>query len=223
MATHSSVLAWRIPGTLLSMGSHRVGHDWIDLAAAAYILSPLFLDFLPIWVTTEHCVEFPEPHSRFSLVIYFIHSIDTVYMSYPVSQFTPSPLSPLRSASDFYVSISALIRLIIEWNVCQPPTLTLCLYDNWDSQAWWNSLKIFIVTCRKCLNKEIRPRCLAHGPSPPPPSHFCLSNLQRTYLHTCTTCPAEARSPQTPCRHRPPWPGLGTQASLSSLQRMAWK
>ena len=32
MATHSSVLAWRIPGTggpggLLFMGSHRVGHD----------------------------------------------------------------------------------------------------------------------------------------------------------------------------------------------------
>ena len=40
MATHSSVLAWRIPGTeepggLLSMGSHRVGHDWCDLAVAA--------------------------------------------------------------------------------------------------------------------------------------------------------------------------------------------
>ena len=40
MATHSSVLAWKIPGTrepggLLSMGSHRVGHDWSDLAAAA--------------------------------------------------------------------------------------------------------------------------------------------------------------------------------------------
>ena len=39
MATHSSVLAWRIPGTgepggLLSMGSHRVGHDRSDLAAA---------------------------------------------------------------------------------------------------------------------------------------------------------------------------------------------
>ena len=38
MATHSSVLAWRIPGTgqlggLMSMGSHRVGHDWSDLAA----------------------------------------------------------------------------------------------------------------------------------------------------------------------------------------------
>ena len=40
MATHSSVLAWRIPGTgnpggLPSMGSHRVGHDWSDTAAAA--------------------------------------------------------------------------------------------------------------------------------------------------------------------------------------------
>ena len=40
MATHSSVLAWRIPGTgepggLPSMGSHRVGHDGSDLAAAA--------------------------------------------------------------------------------------------------------------------------------------------------------------------------------------------
>ena len=40
VATHSSVLAWRIPGMgepggLLSMGSHRVGHDWSDLAAAA--------------------------------------------------------------------------------------------------------------------------------------------------------------------------------------------
>ena len=38
MATHSSVLAWRIPeteepGGLPSMGSHRVGHDWSDLAA----------------------------------------------------------------------------------------------------------------------------------------------------------------------------------------------
>ena len=40
MATHSSVLAWRIPGIgepggLPSMGSHRVGHNGSDLAAAA--------------------------------------------------------------------------------------------------------------------------------------------------------------------------------------------
>ena len=40
MATHSSVFAWRSPGTgdpcgLLSLGSHRVGYDWRDLATAA--------------------------------------------------------------------------------------------------------------------------------------------------------------------------------------------
>ena len=62
MATHSSVLAWRIPGTgepggLPSMGSYRVGHDWSDLAAATYLtymhsLLPIFLLFpcyLRLW------------------------------------------------------------------------------------------------------------------------------------------------------------------------------
>ena len=43
MATHSRVLARRIPGTgepggLPSMGSHRVGRDWSDLAAAAAVI-----------------------------------------------------------------------------------------------------------------------------------------------------------------------------------------
>ena len=42
MATHSSVLAWRIPGTgepggLPSMGSHRVGHDWSDLVVVVWV------------------------------------------------------------------------------------------------------------------------------------------------------------------------------------------
>ena len=35
MATHSSVLGTGEPGGLPSMGSHTVGHDWSDLAAAA--------------------------------------------------------------------------------------------------------------------------------------------------------------------------------------------
>ena len=44
MAPHSSALAWRIPGTagepggLPSLGSHRVGHDCSDLAAAAAVV-----------------------------------------------------------------------------------------------------------------------------------------------------------------------------------------
>ena len=69
MTTHSSVLAWRIPGTgepswqdggLPSFGSHRVGHKWSNLAAAAARLSssfpslpPAFYDslFATVWVT----------------------------------------------------------------------------------------------------------------------------------------------------------------------------
>ena len=52
MATHSSVLAWRIPGTgepggLPSMGLHSVGHDWSDLAARQ-VRDLLFLLLLQI-------------------------------------------------------------------------------------------------------------------------------------------------------------------------------
>ena len=51
MATHSSVLAWRIPGTgepggLPSMGSHRVGHDWSNLAAAVPYIKQINKDLL---------------------------------------------------------------------------------------------------------------------------------------------------------------------------------
>ena len=57
MATHSSVLAWRIPGTaepsgLPSMGSHRVGYDWSDSAAAAYVHYTV--------VCTVHSIRIPD-------------------------------------------------------------------------------------------------------------------------------------------------------------------
>ena len=55
MATRSSVLAWRIPGTgepggLPSMESHRVGHDWSDLAAYCF---PQCLHYFR-WPPTVH-------------------------------------------------------------------------------------------------------------------------------------------------------------------------
>ena len=56
MAPHSSILAWRIPwmeepGRLPSVGSHRVGHDWSDLAAAA-----AWLIHVDIWQKpTQYC------------------------------------------------------------------------------------------------------------------------------------------------------------------------
>ena len=58
IATHSSVLAWRIPeteepGGLPSMGSHRVGHDWSDLAAAACYSIPLRLHDFSYYLFTD--------------------------------------------------------------------------------------------------------------------------------------------------------------------------
>ena len=69
MAMHSSVLAWRIPGTqepsgLPSMGSHRVGHDRSNLAAAVATAADLgkaidfhMLAFIMCYCTTFfHCL-----------------------------------------------------------------------------------------------------------------------------------------------------------------------
>ena len=74
MATHSSVLAWRIPGMeepvqLPSMGSHRVGHNWSDLAAATAKVSEAFLN-------SFHSFPFIELFSS-----YFHHSI--LQLTYP--------------------------------------------------------------------------------------------------------------------------------------------
>ena len=63
MAAHPSVFTWRIPwmekpGRLQSMGSHEVGHDCSDLAAAAAGITPhplaLFLVRLPKAHLTSH-------------------------------------------------------------------------------------------------------------------------------------------------------------------------
>ena len=67
MATHSSVLAWRIPGTggpggLSSLGSHRVGHDWSDLAAI-YLL-----------ICAKQC-------SRYFICIVLLLNLKTVFHS----------------------------------------------------------------------------------------------------------------------------------------------
>ena len=62
-------------------------------------ISPLFWISFPFRsVTTGQWVEFPELYHRFSLVIslviYFIHSISSVYTSIPISQFIPPPFPP---------------------------------------------------------------------------------------------------------------------------------
>ena len=70
MATHSSVLAWKLPwmeepGGLPSVGLHRVGHDWSDLAAAAAppgkSYSRCFCQGVLSFLTPKSC-QSPQPH-----------------------------------------------------------------------------------------------------------------------------------------------------------------
>ena len=63
MATHSSVLAWRIPGTgdpgeLPSMGSHRIGHEWSSSQGYGFSSSHVWiweLDYKESWVQKNWC------------------------------------------------------------------------------------------------------------------------------------------------------------------------
>ena len=76
MATHSSVLAWRIPGTgepagLPSVGLHRVGHDWSDLAAAA-ILTAQRKETVIIFIVPIGCdiisTEIPDFQNHYKII-----------------------------------------------------------------------------------------------------------------------------------------------------------
>ena len=59
MVTHSSALAWRIPGTgelggLPSMESYRVGHDWSDLAAAVAETKYTYKTYVESYIQQQH-------------------------------------------------------------------------------------------------------------------------------------------------------------------------
>ena len=101
MATHSSILAWRIPGTeepggLPSMGSPRVGHTWSDLAAAASTINDKIAGrMLNYWgiFSRAHF-----DHIRYSLwgrqkthpPLFF-----SLLLTCSFSHFIPTPLPPL--------------------------------------------------------------------------------------------------------------------------------
>ena len=86
MATHSNVFAWRIPGTgepggLLSVGSHRVGHDWSDSAAAAAAaaegqeavdkkVGEVEFGFKASWLKSSDCLSDPQPYSPSEIVVF---------------------------------------------------------------------------------------------------------------------------------------------------------
>ena len=74
MATHSSVLAWRIlgtgePGGLPSMGLHRVRHNWSDLALSSSIGLE---EEMPTWVLQYSCLENPMYRGAWQALVHWV-------------------------------------------------------------------------------------------------------------------------------------------------------
>ena len=98
MATHSSVLAWKIPGMgepggLPSMGWHRVGHDWSDSAAAAAYLENMFKFTLSIHLTDLLSIENHSGYiSKFIKILKYRY-LDLLQMNVSVLILRKSPVS----------------------------------------------------------------------------------------------------------------------------------
>ena len=116
MATHSSVLAWRIPGTgepggLPSMGSHRVGH-WSDLAAAAAVASEARLQGKGGWGSTVQRRDLLIAYwsNIFQLISYWVsllHYINTLMVHF----LKPHSFFPVVIFSFFFSLLMLLLLL----------------------------------------------------------------------------------------------------------------
>ena len=99
MATHSSVLAWRVPGTgepggLPSMGLRRVGHDWSDLATIdIWSGCPVCPPLIWLWTHEEHQESYT-PSSFFTFVCCLFPLVSPIPYFQPLnSSLLPHPLS----------------------------------------------------------------------------------------------------------------------------------
>ena len=105
MATHSSILAWRIPGTeepsgLPSMGSHRVGHNWSELAAAAAAACPLsrwcYPTILSFVIPFSSCVQSFPASGSFLMSWLFTSASQSIGASASVLPMNTQDWSPLE-------------------------------------------------------------------------------------------------------------------------------
>ena len=125
MATHSSVLAWRIPGTeepggLPSMGSHRVGHNWSNLAAAAAALCwYININQPQAYICSLPPISHPSRLSQSTGLSSLCHIANSHWLSIlhmvvyvfpmPLSQFIPPSPSPTVFTSLLSMSASPLL------------------------------------------------------------------------------------------------------------------
>ena len=143
MATHSSVLAWRIPGTgepggLPSMGSQRVGHNWSDLAAAAEVYSIVIHNskgYTP-FILILKCWYIPWV-VQYIIIAYFPHNC--LYILIPYSCIAPSPFLLFVTASLF--SISESVSFLLYSLLCYIFYTHTNLYSTY---KWYHTVFLFL-------------------------------------------------------------------------------
>ena len=137
MASHSSVLAWRIPGTgkpggLPSMGSHRVGHDWSNLA---YLWESYWdhrtSDESSPWSSSIH----------YPLIIYYSLIICSTFIAYHLYA-NGIQTSVTLASRTFYLPNYAFIQQIPIEHLCVRPELDVGWSIRWN--AWSNRVYILL-------------------------------------------------------------------------------
>ena len=183
MTTHSSVLAWRIPGMgepggLLSVGSHRVRHDWSNLAAAAANEKSSF----PIIKSTKLPCIYIRTVFTFVIRVYLsfvLRSIKSSWNLHPISvAFVKSGILPfsclclLHSVSPSLgyhlsqqINLVCLLQSTIRW------TLPLLQFSLW--------LLLFVLFIPKFL-RVMCTHCFHFIASPFLPNLLCLDFLPPT-------------------------------------------
>ena len=101
MATHSSVLAWRIPetgepGGLPSMGSHRVGHEWSDLAVGDECIKETFYMKGLQWETMQSVA-----YQQFVLILHPWY----LELEIEAALWVQSPAQPLRVWASYLLNL----------------------------------------------------------------------------------------------------------------------
>ena len=124
MATHSSVLAWRIPGTgkpggLLSMGSHRVGHNWSDLAAAAAVQFSRSVVSHSLQSRGQQHPRLPCPSPTPDFTQTHVHWVGVaIQPSHPLSSSSPPALNLFHHQGLFkWVSSSHQVAKVLEFQL----------------------------------------------------------------------------------------------------------
>ena len=157
MATHSSVLAWRIqgmgePGGLPSVGSHRVGHDWSDLAAAAAAAAATAnWQVIGIWKWLYQCVAIP-----FSRVSSWPR--DRTQLSCVAGRFftlwaTREALTSQGLGEDhkeWHVKTLKNISYIHVWVLCTFAMATSVLWSGWAASTYRHHLTSYRICCCCC-------------------------------------------------------------------------